>query len=41
MKDRCEWGYDDYSLNVANLPTAKKPVIEEAAQDDLFAGDGA
>ena len=20
---RCEWGHDDYSLNVANLPMAK------------------
>jgi len=40
VKDRCEWGHDDYSLNVANLPmAAKKPV--EPAQDDLFGGDGA
>jgi adenine-specific DNA-methyltransferase len=31
VKDRCEWGHDDYSLNVA----------AKAAQDDLFAGDGA
>ena len=39
VKDRCEWGHDDYSLNVANLPmAAKKPV--EPAQDDLFGGDG-
>jgi hypothetical protein len=22
VKDRCEWGHDDYSLNVANLPMA-------------------
>ncbi len=30
-----EWGHDDYSLNVANLPMAqKKPA--EPAQDDLF-----
>ncbi|MDB5868184.1 MAG: methylase domain protein, partial [Polaromonas sp.] len=35
VKDRCEWGHDDYSLNVANLPMAqKKPA--EPAQDDLF-----
>ena len=40
VKDRCEWGHDDYSLNVANLPMAqKKPT--EPAQDDLFAGGGA
>ena len=41
---RCEWGHDDYSLNVANLPMAEK--IEEIeqpknkpvnlAQNDLF-----
>lgn len=23
---RCEWGHDDYSLNVANLPLAEQPV---------------
>ncbi len=46
----CEWGHDDYSLNVANLPMAEK--IEEieqtksvrikpanSAQSDLFNGD--
>lgn len=22
---RCEWGHDDYSLNVANLPIAERP----------------
>lgn len=38
VKDRCEWGHDDYSLNVANLPMAQKQV-EAAAQDDLFGGD--
>jgi adenine-specific DNA-methyltransferase len=41
VKDRCEWGHDDYSLNVANLPMAQKPAAEVAAQDDLFGGDGA
>ena len=35
VKDRCEWGHDDYSLNVANLPMAQKKV-EVLAQDDLF-----
>lgn len=40
VKDRCEWGHDDYSLNVANLPmAAKKPV--KPTQDDLFGGDEA
>ncbi|MFT3718576.1 site-specific DNA-methyltransferase [Pseudorhodoferax sp.] len=35
VKDRCEWGRDDYSLNVANLPMAQaKP--PEPRQDDLF-----
>ncbi|HFI2406254.1 TPA: site-specific DNA-methyltransferase [Pseudomonas aeruginosa] len=24
---RCEWGHDDYSLNVANLPLAEQPVV--------------
>ena len=37
VKDRCEWGHDDYSLNVANLPMAQKTVVV-SAQDDLFAG---
>ena len=39
VKDRCEWGHDDYSLNVANLPMAQKPAAEVTAQVDLFAGD--
>jgi adenine-specific DNA-methyltransferase len=38
VKDRCEWGHDDYSLNVANLPMAQKQVVAQA-QDDLFGGD--
>ena len=25
---RCEWGHDDYSLNVANLPMAKPDAVE-------------
>jgi adenine-specific DNA-methyltransferase len=25
---RCEWGHDDYSLNVANLPMAKPAAPE-------------
>jgi len=35
---RCEWGHDDYSLNVANLPKAPPP----AGQQEIFdAGDPA
>ena len=41
VKDRCEWGHDDYSLNVANLPMAQKKVADTPAQDDLFGGDAA
>ncbi|MBU5718992.1 site-specific DNA-methyltransferase, partial [Pseudomonas aeruginosa] len=29
---RCEWGRDDYSLNVANLPMAKPDPAEPSAQ---------
>ena len=28
---RCEWGHDDYSLNVANLPIAKPDPVEYSA----------
>ena len=38
VKDRCEWGHDDYSLNVANLPMAQTP-SQTPQQDDLFGGD--
>jgi adenine-specific DNA-methyltransferase len=41
VKDRCEWGHDDYSLNVANLPMAQKKVADTPAQDDMFGGDAA
>lgn len=30
---KCEWGHDDYSLNVANLPMAKSDA--EAEQEDM------
>lgn len=33
---RCEWGHDDYSLNVANLPIAEKP---EPAEEPVPATD--
>ncbi|WP_223511341.1 site-specific DNA-methyltransferase [Pseudomonas sp. GL-B-19] len=33
---RCEWGHDDYSLNVANLPMADEPIPElEVVQKTL------
>jgi adenine-specific DNA-methyltransferase len=35
---RCEWGHDDYSLNVQNLPMLEREQLPE--QDDLFAGAG-
>ena len=35
---RCEWGHDDYSLNVENLPIQEKEHIPK--QDDLFGGTG-
>jgi adenine-specific DNA-methyltransferase len=38
---KCEWGKDDYSLNVANLPmaAASAPQAIAAAQPSLFAED--
>ncbi|MFZ3084395.1 site-specific DNA-methyltransferase [Rhodoferax ferrireducens] len=41
VKDRCEWGHDDYSLNVANLPMAQQKVADTPAQVDLFGEDAA
>ena len=38
---RCEWGHDDYSLNVANLPMAAPKPGAAPAQDDLFGEGGA
>jgi adenine-specific DNA-methyltransferase len=26
---KCEWGHDDYSLQIENLPIAKKPVKKQ------------
>ena len=31
---RCEWGHDDYSLNIENLPQME--IEQEPEQDDLF-----
>jgi adenine-specific DNA-methyltransferase len=33
---KCEWGKDDYSLNVANLPMMSKPKDAMAQQEELF-----
>ena len=33
---KCEWGHDDYSLNVANLPAAPQPERTPARQPGLF-----
>ena len=43
IRSKCEWGHDDYSLNVANLPMAKRePAPPLLAQSGLFDGeDGA
>ena len=42
IRSRCEWGHDDYSLNVANLPQAEVKVVPVAAQPGLFdEGDAA
>jgi adenine-specific DNA-methyltransferase len=37
IRSRCEWGHDDYSLNVANLPMTK-PKARRPKQTDLFGG---
>ena len=39
IRTRCEWGHDDYSLNVANLPMAEAPL--PLAQRSLFDDGGA
>jgi adenine-specific DNA-methyltransferase len=30
---KCEWGHDDYSLNVANLPQAPEPKVAQLPED--------
>ena len=30
---RCEWGHDDYSLNVANLPMAEEETIQRSSEN--------
>lgn len=42
IRSRCEWGHDDYSLNVANLPQAKVKAALREPQPGLFdEGDAA
>jgi adenine-specific DNA-methyltransferase len=36
IRARCEWGHDDYSLNVANLPMAEVRGARPTAQPGLF-----
>ena len=36
---RCEWGHDDYSLQVENLPKAPEPESSAAVQPGLFGDD--
>ncbi|MBB3592406.1 adenine-specific DNA-methyltransferase [Rhizobium sp. BK529] len=39
IRNKCEWGHDDYSLNVANLPMAEpEPASPPPAQSSLFDG---
>jgi adenine-specific DNA-methyltransferase len=33
---KCEWGHDDYSLNVANLPQAPEPAPVLAAMEPVL-----
>lgn len=41
IRSKCEWGHDDYSLNVANLPMVEAdPVPPPPAQGGLFDGEG-
>ncbi len=39
IRSKCEWGHDDYSLNVANLPMAEKLEAVAPPQSDLFDGE--
>lgn len=40
IRNKCEWGHDDYSLNVANLPLAEpEPTPTPPAQSSLFDGE--
>jgi adenine-specific DNA-methyltransferase len=39
--NRCEWGKDDYSLKIENLPMMEEAEDDEVDQSDLFAGEAA
>lgn len=39
IRSKCEWGHDDYSLNVANLPMADPESTPPPAQAGLFGGE--
>lgn len=40
IRNKCEWGHDDYSLNVANLPMAEtERAPQPLAQTSLFDGE--
>tara|TARA_R110002124_G_scaffold126278_4_gene285814 strand:- start:3281 stop:4930 length:1650 start_codon:yes stop_codon:yes gene_type:complete len=40
IRSKCEWGHDDYSLNVSNLPMAEpEPRLPPSAQSGLFDGE--
>jgi adenine-specific DNA-methyltransferase len=40
IRSKCEWGHDDYSLNVANLPMAEpEPASPPSGQAGLFDGE--
>lgn len=40
IRSKCEWGHDDYSLNVANLPQAESPPAPPPpVQSGLFGGE--
>lgn len=40
IRSKCEWGRDDYSLNVANLPMADAQMKLPPVQGGLFGGEG-
>ncbi len=41
IRSRCEWGHDDYSLNVANLPQAEVKPPQVGPQPGLFDAEDA
>jgi adenine-specific DNA-methyltransferase len=40
IRSRCEWGHDDYSLNVANMPLTAARLTRPKAQPGLFDDGG-